>query len=470
MCIDCADFVSTACPRQPEHHARRRSASALLRWAALLVAIPCLSGCKTYVDHLMPVRTAFSQGYLGEAEAAIDLASKQWGANDHDCLQLERAVVDLAEGKPKDAEKTLREMRDRFDDLEQKAIGENALSMLTDANRKAYAGEDYEKVLIRAFLALSNLMTDGQDAGAYALQVADKQQQIINAGVDKQGNNPKLAYGGVAVGAYIHGLLREETHSNFDDVQRCCTLVCNWQPQFPYGAMDLERARHGHHSAPGNGVVYVFALVGVGPYKEETVAVASSVSLLIADQILSAIGKETLPPTIAPIKVPKLVRTPNDVANIGVSVAGRPTGRTETISDVGSMAMQQYDAIYPRVVAEAVVRRIIKKGIIYGGKEAAGVQKYSWADILLDLVGVAWEATEAADTRCWGLLPDKIQVLRFELPAGQHEIGLQSLGGAGTPLGHVTTQAVSVVNGRNTYVLANFPYYNVVGKVLTNQQ
>ena len=31
---------------------------------------------------------------------------------------------------------------------------------------------------------------------------------------------------------------------------------------------------------------------------------------------------------------------------------------------------------------------------------------------------MAWEASEAADTRCWGLLPDKIQVLRIELPAG----------------------------------------------------
>ncbi len=449
---------------------RAEIVSRIFAAATLFAVIAILPGCATYVDHMMPVRTAFSEGYLAEADKAITTASKQWGANDRDCLKLERAVLDLAEGKPKEAEQSLREIRDRFDELEQKAIGENALSMLTDANRKAYAGEDYEKVLIRAFLALSNLMIDGQDAGAYALQVTDKQQQIINAGLDKRGENPKLAYKQVAVGAYIHGMLREETHSNFDDVQRSCMLVCNWQPQFAYGPMDLERARHGHHSAPGNGVVYVFALVGVGPYKEETVAVASSVSLLIADQILSAVGKETLPPTIAPIKVPKLVRTPNDVASIGVSIDGRPLGRTETITDVGTMAMEQYAAIEPRVVAEAVVRRVVKKGIIYGGKAAAGVEKYSWADILLDVVGVAWEATEAADTRCWGLLPDKIQVLRLELPAGQHEIGLQSLGGVGTPMGHMTKQTISVVNGRNTYVLANFPYYNVVGKVLTNQQ
>ena len=80
------------------------------------------------------------------------------------------------------------------------------------------------------------------------------------------------------------------------------------------------------------------------------------------------------------------------------------------------------------------------------------------------------EATEAADTRCWGLLPDKIQVLRLELPAGQHTINLQSLGATGYPLGHMATQQVTIINGRNTYMLANYPYYNVVGQILTNQQ
>ena len=134
------------------------------------------------------------------------------------------------------------------------------------------------------------------------------------------------------------------------------------------------------------------------------------------------------------------------------------------------MAVQQYEAIYPRVIAEAVVRRVVKKAIIYGGKEAVGVQKDSLPGFGLDLVGVAWEATEAADTRCWGLLPEKIQVLRIELPAGEHEILLQSVGSAGIPIGHASTQHVTVVNGRNTYMLANFPYNNVVGSVLAKQQ
>ena len=72
--------------------------------------------------------------------------------------------------------------------------------MLTDDNMRDYRGEDYEKVLVRVFLALSNLMNGGSDAQAYSLQVTDKQQQIINAGLDKNGENPKLAYKQVASG------------------------------------------------------------------------------------------------------------------------------------------------------------------------------------------------------------------------------------------------------------------------------
>jgi hypothetical protein len=341
--------------------------------------------------------------------------------------------------------------------------------MLTDANSEAYHGEDYEKVLVRVFLALSNLMTDGQDAGAYCLQVADKQQQIINAGTIADGTNPKQAYRGVAFGAYLHGALREETHSNYDDVQRAATMVCSWQPDFVYGLQDLDRARHGHHSAPGNGVLYVIALVGVGPHKEEAIELPGTVSLLIADRILSAVGNQTLPPTIAPIKVPKVVLTQHDVDSIGISVNGSPAGRTATITDVGRMAVQQYEAVYPNVIAQAVVRRVVKKGVIYGAKEVIGTQKGSLEGFALDALGVAWEASESADTRCWGLLPDKIQVLRFELPAGTHEIAFQSLGHSGYPLGRTVTQSVTISNGRNTYLLGNFPYGNLIGSMLTSQ-
>ncbi len=52
------------------------------------------------------------------------------------------------------AERRLREVRDSWDELEKKSLSEASLSMLTDDQRLAYAGEDYENPLNFAVLLL----------------------------------------------------------------------------------------------------------------------------------------------------------------------------------------------------------------------------------------------------------------------------------------------------------------------------
>jgi len=432
----------------------------------LAIWLPIVAGCATYADQLHELRDDFYGGRLEDAEQKIAKRLDR-PRGDGDVLQLERSLVELCSGRPKQAEQTLRDVRDRFEHLEQKSVAEFGLAMLTDDKRLAYAGEDYEKVLIRVFLSLANLMHDGGDAYAYALQVNDKQNQIIEAGANETGQNPKLAYKRVAVGAYLHGALCEQTHSSFDDVARSYSKVVSWQPEFPFGRADFERGVSGRHSAPGNGVLYVFTLVGRGPFKAEVLEVPTTVALLVADRIVTATGKHSLPPTIAPIKVPLVMRSPNRVENVQVFVNGQHAGRTETITDIGSLAVQQYEAVYPQILGRAVARRALKKAIVYGGKEVAGISGSAIANLLMDVGGVAWEATEAADTRCWGLLPNTIQVLRLELPAGTHQIALMPTGSLGTS-GRREEQSVTIVKGRNTYMLANFPDNHIAGQILAN--
>jgi hypothetical protein len=190
---------------------------------------------------------------------------------------------------------------------------------------------------------------------------------------------------------------------------------------------------------------------------------------LIAGEIVSAVGSQTVPPNVAPVKVARVVRPPNWVSrSVSVAVDGQPVGTTETITDVSELAIKQYDAIFPQVVARAVARRIVKKGAVYGAKEMSGIQKGSFTGLAVDLAGIAWEATESADTRCWGLLPDTIQVLRVELPAGQHEVDLQPLVSLNAA-GHRQAQSVEIANGRNTYLLAVVPDNQVVGQVLVSR-
>lgn len=442
----------------------------MLRRVAVAVGVlilPALVGCATHADRLVKVRSFYQAGDLAAAEHLLndDLAKAKDAA---DVLKLEKAMVDLAAGKPQDAEQTLREVRDRFDELDKPTAGETAWSMFSDDNRRSYTGEDYEKVLIRSMLALSNLMTGGSDAVAYAHQINAKQQEIVAAAADKDGQNPKLSYKQVALGPYIHGMLREETHVDYADAARAYQQVVYFEPDFRMGRWDLERARNGHHSQRGHGALYVFALVGRGPYKVETTEVPSTAALLIADIVLKSQNKYSLPTSVAPVKAPKVVAMPNDIDNVAVSVGEQVAGRTETITDVSRMAVEQYDAIYPQVVARAVVRRIVKRGVTEGAKAIAGVDDRNALNLLFEAAEFAWGAAEAADTRCWGLLPDKIQVLRFELPAGEHVVSFAPARGE-QAIGSAETAAIEIVDGQNTYVMVNFPDRKLVGRVLVSR-
>lgn len=436
-------------------------------------ALTCLVttiGCSTYADRLRDVRGQFHNGNISAAEEFVDNElPKRRRVKEAEVLKLERAMVELCSGKPATAERTLRDVRDRFDFLEQKSLAEGAASYFTDDTHRAYAGEDYEKVLIRAFLALSNLMHNGSDAAAYALQVNEKQQQIIDAAGADATNNPKLAYKRVALGAYLNAALREATHRDYDDAKRSIQQVANWQPDFKPAKADLDRVTNGRHSTKGNGVLYVFTLVGRGPYKEERTEEPTQAALLLADQILSAIGKHSLPPTLAPVKVPVVVVPPNRVRTVRVEIDSVHVGQTETITDVGDLARQQFAAVFPHVMARTIVRRVVKKGSVYAAKEALHVE-HPLAELGLDAIGVAWEATENADTRCWGLLPEKIQVRRMELPAGRHQVRLAPATEAGQPLGTSHVADLEIFDSRNSYVLANFPNTSLVGKILVNNE
>jgi hypothetical protein len=213
----------------------------------VLLIVTGLSGCASHYDRVWLAREEFHAGRLDVARQTVDKQLKRH-KSDADVFLLDKAMIELASGNPKEAEQILRGVRDRFDEFEQKDVGEMTMSMLTDDTARSYAGEDYEKVLIRAMLALANLMHDGGDAEAYSLQTIDKQEQIIAAGATKEGENPKLAYQRVALAPYLRGVLREATHLDYDDAERSFVTVCNWQPEFAAGKFDLERAARGTHS------------------------------------------------------------------------------------------------------------------------------------------------------------------------------------------------------------------------------
>ncbi|WP_202799981.1 COG3014 family protein [Schlesneria paludicola] len=450
------------------HSLSRSFGGTALHCLSLLVL--ALTGCASHFDRVQPIRMAFFDGRLSEAEEHVDkLLKKRKG--ERDVLLLDKAIIELASGRPKEAEQHLRKVRDRFDELEDFDATKAVASMLTDDNARAYAGEDYEKVLVRAMLSISNLMSEGGDAGAYAKQMVDKQQEIIQTVDEKykdedKDKNPVLAFKQVALGPYIRGMLAEESPLTLTEAVRARVQVANWEPKFRDGQTDLQRCQYEVPMHPGNGALYIFTLVGRGPIKEEAIEPVTQIELLLADRIFNCFANRNIPPTFAPVKIPRVVNFVPVADCVSVNIDGKAVGKTATIVDIGEMAVRQQQALYPQVLARAVARRVVKKGIIYGIEEVADVQKDSLTSLAVMAAGVAWEASESADTRCWGLLPDTIQVFRVELPAGEHQVTLrpsQRQGDFGTP----AHTKIMVREGRHTYLLGNLPTSQFVGKLLT---
>ncbi len=438
-------------------------------WASLACCVLLaagLTGCATHAQRLIGPRQSFYTNDLAQAQLQLSkLAEKPKG--DVNVVEMDLAIVELLQGNAASAEQRLRKVRDQLDHLEQKSLAEAATSLLTDDGRRAYSGEDYEKLLVRVFLTLASLLQDGVDAESYSLQTLAKQEYLRVQAESQWGRPIPETYCVPAIAPYLRGVIREATFNNYDDALSGYQFASKLLPDSRFLDVDITRARQGVHSSPGHGVVYVIALVGRGPYKVEAEERATQEALLIADRIVSAIGEYSVPPTLAPIKIPKIVSPAKPFDLVGVEVDGRPISTTLPITDVHQLAVETYAAKLPDIMARTVARRVIKKGAIYAAKDQLDVNS-SLTSLAMDAAGVLWEATESADTRCWGVLPREIQVLRIELQAGKHQLNLEPVTG-GLPMAPGVSCQANVVDGRNTYVLSYWPDTRPIGKVLVSR-
>ena len=467
-----------------------------LHLIALLIfpaAFTQVSGCARSVATIGSARQAFAVGDLTTASTTLhEVASDS--SQMKDAAELDLAVIELATGNPSAAERRLRALRDRFDTAPKTNPLSATAAVLTDDNAKAFHPAGYEQVMIRTMLAVCSLAGDQVDAESYTLQAINRQSKLA-ARASQRGLNGGNIYQPIAIAPYLRGVLREATHHDYDDASRHYELVSSVRPEFSAAATDLARSQSGVHSARGNGVLYVISCVGRGPILQETVAPTTTATLAIASSVLNSATNQRrdedqehteeddsnpaeatddeIPalPNIATVKIPEVIIPDSPVAHVGIMVNGTPAGRTETLTDVGELAIRQNRAEMPWTIARAIVRRVTKEMAVASLGDAMGLEGTA-GSLFHFATASAWSGIEKADTRCWGLLPREIQVLRTELTAGNHEIQIIPLGFAGDLLSNGVQETVSIRDGKNHYliVMAPTPQMHVVQQTTTAPQ
>lgn len=451
----------------------------MLLGTALLLA----AGCRTHESRLRDFRDLYHGASFAAAQAELDVliadasdleveavAGSEGLAEGLDVTEgetllylLDRAMTCLGTGEVEAGTELLRLSRDRLDEVWGRNLGDFLAAVTVDDETPTYSGHDYEHVLVRAMLALFDLATGRGDAYAYALQLRERQDEIVGSEFGEEVEyNPRAQYQRVAIGAYLAGLVKEgalepdEARLAYRDAREYFG---------PSPILDAALARTGGeapYAAPGEGVLHVFYLAGRGPFLEEAVDAQTEVAAKIAAAlavILASRGEQALGVLFqGPVEVPAAVILDGAVSPLAISSGGRALGATEVLLDVNEVVLQQLAANRPLVMARAIVRRTLKGAT--ATKLGAGLVEddAGLTSLFGALQNLAFTAGERADTRCWSTLPAQLQVARIALPEGDSDLDLGAAGRA----------RVRITRGRDSYLLVLRPDLSAPGVVLVD--
>ncbi len=445
----------------------------------------------------------------GDIEVARTALKESQGKlqSDKSVLELDAGILDLASGNVTQAEARFRTLRRELEHLEQKDLTEQASSIMSDARAVSYSGRDFERRMILNMALLTSLLGDGQDAFAYSLQVteaaASRRMILADAAKQEAGSNSiaeaaplsdeheiiePVSYAAersdvnfcaspldqpLAFSSYLATAVQSEQPTRYDETEQALHDIGFWNPAFRRLEQTTTTAEFGSRCQAGNGTLHVITLVGKAPRWTSESAEPTSAALLIADRIISATGKHTLPPTIACVKIarPEFFRDTIPVGSvqclvgpIGGSAATSTPITFSTVVDLNEVAQASYHEHRDEEIAHAITRRVLKKGAVYVLKEAQNIHRNSFVDLGINIAGVAWEAMEKADTRSWRMLPARIDIARTELPAGRWSTVLR-LSNAGSSR-TARTIPVYIEDGRNTYIVCLIPEQEFSGHIL----
>ena len=355
-------------------------------------------------------------------------------------------------------------------------IGANVASFATNDNALPYAGEGYERILLHHYQAL-NYLLDGDLSGAGVefrwanseqqealnrhvkeLEKAEQEAQKKNvsnaaensefqrryAQLDEAAGRLKNSFQN-AYSFYLSGVVYEllgEENDAYIDYKKALEIY----PENGYVQRDVMRlARRLQMDDDLAALAKRFPAL----YNTPNLATPSEEGEVIL------LYEEGFVPPREEIKIPILL--PNGLVTLAfpyyggpwrdyrpleVLTGNEPLGKTELLCDVRGLAVKSLQEKMPILLTRQVVRAVSKAVAQQAAKEKFGA--------VGQLGMIAYSViSENADLRSWLTLPENVQILRVNLPAGPQPLRLQA---PNSLLG--TDLVIDVKSGGSTIVYA----------------
>jgi len=414
----------------------------------VILFLPWISGCGVSQRYYIRLDHALAgQDYEGALEI---LKPEEYGDRNEVLYNLDRGtLLQLAEdftGSITHFDRADKKM----DELYTVSITKLTESFVVNDNAAPYEGEDFEKALVNMFQALNYIWLGDLDEALVECRRVNTKLGILNQKYEK-----KNIYREDAFVRYLAGILYEargEDNDAYISYKKALKIYRTDYSEF-YGTEEppwleedmrrtgirsgvLEREAGRVQEGGENGEIVVIFFNGLSPRKVE-----DHLAILLPGEKLAKIAF----PVFQPVS--------RRATSARIYADGQDMGETVLAEDIEAIAIKNLEDRRGRAILKLGTRQAVKYLISKGIGDIAEKRARGMGQLVGFLASAALAAAEVADVRSWRTLPAQIQVGRFSLPSGMHEITIQPMGHGGFSSSPIVKN-VLVRKGRITFVSA----------------
>jgi uncharacterized protein len=444
-----------------------------LRVIFLILVSGVFIGCTPNIQNHFPAieKNCADQDYQAGIKV-LKKNKKEYREKDQVVYQVELGMLFHLAGQFENSNKQLQSAEQRMDDLYTTSISDEASSYFSNNYALAYAGEDFERVMVNVFGAINYTFLQKWDDALVEARRVDHKLNVINSKYEK-----KNIYKEDAFARYLSGILYEaqgEENDAFISYRKAYGSYRTYKKD--YGTPVPERLKVDLLRVSKNlglteeyntyrKIFHNIKELPSGVYQDRGELVFLSYNGLspikVEDPLSINLPKPGGGYYVMKISFPRFRKRSNSIGYTRVSLRSSSghviTAQTFEAENIEAIAIKNLDDRIGRIRAKAVARASAKFLATAVAQQEVSKRGGKLAGLLVGLAGnVAAAATETIDKRSWRLLPASIHMSRILAPPGTYQVTLQYYNRRGQPIGTRQLGNIDIRPGRKTFLQTRY--------------
>ncbi len=386
----------------------------MIRTVSLVLLSLLLTACVTFSVQQLDLRNLLVQGQA--ALALQELESQHVSGRDRSLYELNKGMLLRLAGDYAQSNVLLEAAKQRMKSLSATSITENLAAFLINDATRSYIGQPHEHLLLHAYKALNYIALNDISGARVEMLQADAKMRNWTASKDLEGVKAS------AFVRYLSGLVYELNREWSDALiayRKAYKVYTEKSLSIPlYLQKDLLRLT----SYQGLDNEHKDLLAEFGEIDWPTMSELqrqSEVIVVYHQGVVSAMREHSIYSYSNQLKnqikisVPYYLPISQQPYAVRVSI-GKQQGTTLLSENIEQLVRDNLAARMPAITLRTVARAVVKKQTADKARKDNAL-----AGFLADITAIV---TESADTRSWNTLPASIQIARFAVPPGEHQL------------------------------------------------